>query len=397
MFSQRVPATLVSNRLTALLESRLRSGDGVIDLTESNPTRAGFGYDSQKILKALANSRSLLYEPDPRGLEVARRAVSGYYQRRGVELLLERIFLTASTSEAYAFLFKLLCDPGDQVLVPAPSYPLFEHLVTVEAATACTYRLYYDGDWHIDFDSLLSALRDNTRAVVLVSPNNPTGSCLKRRELERLSRLCLERGLAIICDEVFADYCYREDPDRVATVAGNSGALTFALSGLSKIAGLPQLKLSWIVASGPDGLLEQALARLEFISDLFLSVAAPVQHALETLLAEASGLQRQLLARICSNRQRLTEALRGTAASLLRSEAGWYAIIRVPNIGSEEEMALELLEQGVLVHPGYFFDFEMDGLLVVSLIVEPERFQKALERILASVGRWAKADGGGYD
>lgn len=397
MFSRRVPATLVSNRLTALLESRLRSGGEVIDLTESNPTRAGFGYDSQKILKALANSQSLLYEPDPRGLEVARRAVSGYYQRRGVELRLERIFLTASTSEAYAFLFKLLCDPGDQVLVPAPSYPLFEHLVTVEAATACTYRLYYDGDWHIDFDSLLSALRENTRAVVLVSPNNPTGSCLKRRELERLSRLCLERGLAIICDEVFADYCYREDPDRVVTVAGNSDALTFALSGLSKIAGLPQLKLSWIVASGPDGLLEQALARLEFISDLFLSVAAPVQHALETLLAEASGLQRQLLARVCGNRQRLTEALRGTAASLLRSEAGWYAIIRVPNIGSEEEMALELLEQGVLVHPGYFFDFEMDGLLVVSLIVEPERFQKALERLLASVGRWAKADGGGYD
>lgn len=388
MFSRRVPAVLASNRLTEALEERLKSGCEVIDLTESNPTKVGFSYDNQKILKALSSSRSLLYEPDPKGLEVARRAVISYYRKRGVELQLDQILLTASTSEAYTLLFKLLCDPGDQVLVPIPSYPLFEHLAAVEAVTARSYRLYYDGDWHIDFDSLISGIQSNTRAVVLVSPNNPTGSCLKRYELERLSQLCLERGMAIICDEVFADYCYSEDPNRVTTVAGNSGALTFALSGLSKVAALPQFKLGWMVVSGSDELLKDALARLEFIADLFLSVATPVQHGLDMLLAESVKLQQQILARVSQNRQSLQKRLQGTAGSLLESQAGWYAIIRVPKVLSEEQMALELLERGVLVHPGYFFDFEMEGLLVVSLIVEPVCFQTALERLAASVERW---------
>lgn len=388
MFSQRVPAVLTSNRLTEALESRLQSGGEVIDLTESNPTKAGFEYDGQKILKALSSGQSLLYEPDPRGLEVARRAIINYYNKHGVRLQVDQILLTASTSEAYALLFKLLCNPGDQILVPTPSYPLFGHLATVEAATVRSYRLYYDGDWHIDFNSLISALQPNTRAVVLVSPNNPTGSYLKKCELERLSQLCFEHNLAIICDEVFADYCYVEDHDRVATVAGNSGALTFALSGLSKVAALPQLKLGWIVTSGPDDLLKQALARLEFIADLFLSVATPVQHALEILLTESVRMQKQILDRVSYNRHSLQKWLQGTAASMLESRAGWYATIRVPRIASEEQMALELLEQGLLVHPGYFFDFEMDGLLVVSLIVEPLRFQKALERLVASVERW---------
>jgi aspartate/methionine/tyrosine aminotransferase len=347
-------------------------------LTESNPTRAGLIYPSADILATLADERALRYDPAPRGLCSARETVAAYYRERGADVPPERILLTASTSEAYAYLFKLLADPGDEILAPRPSYPLFEFLARLELVNIRQYPLRYDGCWHFDFDALEALMTDRTRAIVVVNPNNPTGSFLKRDEWERLQGL----GLPILSDEVFCDYGFGEDAERVITLAGSGRALVFAMSGLSKIAGLPQMKLGWIAASGPG--CDAVLDALELIADTYLSVATPVQLALPRLLL--SSVRDQIRARTAANLQLLRQTMDGSAASVLRAEGGWYAVVQVPCTCSEEEWALTLLrEHDVLVQPGFFFDFESEAFLVVSLLCEPGTFREGLRRIATAI------------
>ncbi|MCL5742868.1 MAG: pyridoxal phosphate-dependent aminotransferase [Acidobacteria bacterium] len=387
MFSSRIHWDLRPNRLSEVLEQRRRSGAKILDLTESNPTLAGLAYAADEILPALSDMRSLFYHPAPRGLEQSREAVCGYYASRGVAVEPGRVLLTTSTSESYAQLFKLLADPGDEVLVPRPSYPLFEFLATLESVRIVHYRLAYDGQWHIDFDSITRALTSRTRAIILVNPNNPTGSFLKTDELERLIALANERRIAIISDEVFADYALAPDPARVASIAGLDSALTFALSGLSKIAGLPQMKLGWIVIGGPAGLRAQATERLELIADTYLSVSTPIQLAFPKLLAAGKAVQQQIGARVRLNLEFLRGAFgKESACGVLETEGGWYAILRVPRTRSEEEWTLELLSQdNVLVQPGFFYDFESEAFLVLSLLAPPEPFSEGVRRLAVRV------------
>lgn len=356
----------------------------MLDLTESNPTRAGFTYPSVEILSGLADPRGLRYEPTPQGLLRAREAVAEHYAARGVAVTPERILLTASTSEAYAYLFKLLADPEDQILSPRPSYPLFEFLAALESVEVRQYPLRYDGAWHIDFHALEAAITARTRAIVVVNPNNPTGSFLKQEELARLDALAAGHGIALISDEVFADYGFGEDPRRVTTLTGDRQALTFSLSGLSKVAGLPQMKLGWMIASGADR--EGAIERLELIADTYLSVATPVQGAAEAMLASAGIVQEQIRERTAANLAFLRAQVPGSAANLLQVEGGWYATLQIPRTRSEEEWTLLLLrDHDVLIQPGFFFDFESEAYLVLSLLTEPPTFQAGVRRLCAII------------
>lgn len=380
MFSSRLNWSLRPNRLSALLEAKRAAGANVLDLTESNPTCAGLAYPQAEILAALSDADALRYHPSPRGLDSAREVVAGYYRDRGSKIDRENVLLTASTSEAYAYLFKLLANPGDEILAPRPSYPLFEFLADLESVHIRQYPLRYDGVWHVDFDALEQAITARTRAIVVVNPNNPTGSFLKHAELDRLDSLAAERGLAILSDEVFRDYAFADETNRVSTLAGDRQALTFSMSGLSKIAGLPQMKLGWIAANGPHG--KEALDALELIADTYLSVSTPVQVALPSLLALASGIMEQVRQRTASNLARLRETMLGSAATLLRTEGGWYAVLQVPRTRTEEEWTLKLLgESNVLVQPGFFFDFESEAFLVLSLLPEPAKFAEGVSRL----------------
>ena len=385
MFSSRLHWDLRPNPLTELLNTKRQAGAKLLDLTESNPTNAALRYQAEEILDALADARSLRYEPTPAGLLTAREAVADrYYAPRGDTVEPSRILLTASTSEAYAFLTKLLTDPGDELLVPRPSYPLFEFLATLENIRISHYPLIYDEGWSIDTGAFARAITERTRAVVLVNPNNPTGSFVKRRELHTLVELCRDRSLAIISDEVFSDYAFAADPDRVARLTGVEEVLTFSLSGLSKVAGLPQMKLGWIVTGGPLPERAAALERLELIADTYLSVATPVQHALPRLLHAGEDIREQIRRRTRKNLDTLRASTSNSAYRTLQVEGGWYATVQVPRIRTEEEWALELLSRcNVLVQPGYFYDFEQDGLLVFSLLTHPEIFEQALEHVLA--------------
>jgi aspartate/methionine/tyrosine aminotransferase len=380
VFSSRLNWSLRPNRLSTLLEEKRAAGADLLDLTESNPTRAGFAYPQAEILAALADADALRYHPSPRGLDSARKAVDGYYRDRGTKIDIENILLTASTSEAYAYLFKLLANPGDEILAPRPSYPLFEFLADLESVRIRQYPLRYDGVWHVDFDALEQAITQRTRAIVVVNPNNPTGSFLKRAELDDLDSLAAERGLAVLSDEVFRDYAFADEADRVSTLAGDRQALTFSMSGLSKIAGLPQMKLGWIVASGPRS--TEALDALELIADTYLSVSTPVQVALPRLLGLSGSILNEIRQRTASNLARLRETMLGSAATLLRTEGGWYAVLQVPRTRTEEEWTLKLLgESNVLVQPGFFFDFESEAFLVLSLLPEPAKFAEGVSRL----------------
>jgi aspartate/methionine/tyrosine aminotransferase len=363
------------------VEERRRSGEPILDLTQSNPTHAGIEYPAE-ILSAFEDPRLMVYDPAPAGLGDARESVAGYYAARGRKVAPDRILLTASTSEAYAYLFKLLTDPGDCVLVPRPSYPLFEFLADMESIEVRQYPLVYHGGWSIDLEELAGAVTERTRAVVVVNPNNPTGSYLKRAELAAIVRLCAERGLAILSDEVFSDYALAPDPERVETLTGVEECLSFSMSGLSKIAGLPQMKLGWIVASGPADLRAAAQERLEWIADTYLSVGAPVQCAAGRLLALGDAIQRRIRERTAANLYHAREALAGTAANILAVEGGWYITMQAPRVRSEEEWVLELLaREGVLVQPGFFYDFESEAYLVVSLLTAPEVFRAGVARL----------------
>jgi aspartate/methionine/tyrosine aminotransferase len=368
MYSSRFHWDLRPNRLTELLREKRRAGASVLDLTESNPTHAGIEYP-REITAALADARALRYDPAPAGMPEAREAVVRHYAARGLTVTPERILLTASTSEGYAYLFKLLCDPGDDVLVPRPSYPLFEFLADMESVKVRQYPLRYHGEWGIDREALSEAITSRTRAIIVVNPNNPTGSYLKRGEMEFLKGL----NLPLISDEVFADYAFAPDASRVATLAGAA----FAMSGLSKVAGLPQMKLGWIVV--PDA---EAMERLEWIADTYLSVSTPVQCAAGTLLEMGETVQRQIRSRCAQNLRFAKEMLAGSPADVLNVEGGWCAPIKMPRIRTEEEWTLELLSgKDVLLQPGFFYDFESEAFLVASLLTPPPVFSEGVVRL----------------
>jgi aspartate/methionine/tyrosine aminotransferase len=416
VFSLRLPWDRPENGLATLEQRKRADGAPLVDLTESNPTRVDLPYPEAELRQALAPAGLARYEPAPRGLARAREAVSREHRRRGHDIAPERIVLTASSSESYAFLFKLLASPGDAILIPEPSYPLFEYLAHLEGVRTFGYRLTYDGSWQIDFASLeaahahASASGAAPRAVVIVSPNNPTGSCVGRGELPSLAAFCGAHGLPVISDEVFADYRFRAGRDGARGGDGSRApdclaaapelcaeTLVLSLGGLSKACGLPQLKLGWIVAGGPAAIVEPALARLDLIADTYLSVGTPVQLALPRLLELGAGIRDAIAERVRGNRARLVAALApGSPCTLLEAEGGWSAIVRVPAVAAEpgaassdESWAIALLrEDDVLVHPGYLYDMPPGAYLVLGLLPRPEVFAAGIARVVARCGRF---------
>lgn len=387
VFSTRTPPSLTSNRISKALD-RARERGSIVDLTESNPTRAGFVAEPARLAAFLSSPDAVRYEPDPRGWIGARQSVVAYYAARGSIVGAERVLLTASTSEGYALLFKLLCDSGDEVLVPTPSYPLFEHLANAECVRAVAYRLDFDGRWRLDAAELERVATPRTRALVVVSPNNPTGSVLTTPEVDAIVDFCRRRELALICDEVFADYPHRLPADAAQAPFDSDGVLAFTLNGLSKVCGLPQLKAGWIVASGSDRLVAEAMPKLEFLADLYLSVGTPVQRALPGLLELAPSIQATIREATGTNLTSLREAVRETAVDVLPVEAGWVAVLRIPRILDDESFALRLLEEeSTFVQPGYFYDFDDERSVVVSLLTTPVVFREGIGRLLAVVGR----------
>ena len=378
MFSNRTAWKLTPNRFTLAHEELLRQGREILDLTVSNPTRAGLSYDETAILDALRNPTSLDYDPQPKGLRSAREAVANY----GAGLDSGSLVLTTSTSEGYSYVFRLLCNSEDEVMVPKPSYPLFDFLADLQDVKLVPYPLIYDHGWQIDFPTLEQALTPKSRAIVLVHPNNPTGSFISPEERARLNQLCRERNLSLIVDEVFLDYAH--DGSQHETFAANDQVLTFTLSGLSKISGLPQMKLAWIAVSGPQKEATEAMQRLEIIADTYLSVSAPVQLAAKTMLDQRLKLQPQLMHRIQTNLSELDLQLaKQKSCTRLALQGGWYAVLRVPVTRSDEDLAIELLTQkSVLVHPGHFYDFPTDGFLVLSLITPEPTFHEGISRLL---------------
>jgi alanine-synthesizing transaminase len=418
MFARRTGWVLEKNALTREVESRRERGLPLIDLTESNPTRCGFEYASAAILQALANPEAMRYQPEPRGLPAARQAVITYYAERGGAIEPEQVFLTSSTSESYSFLFRLLADPGDSVLVPQPSYPLFDFLTGLNDLETILYPLVYESDWKIDLEALAARLAaaDRTfhlpRAIIVVHPNNPTGSFVHADQIDALLELCRRHDLALIADEVFADY--NLGTSRPSSHAGVDSVLTFTLSGLSKISALPQMKLGWIVVSGPVAARADATARLEIIADTYLPVSAPVAAALPELLGTRREIQSQIITRVRQNLAELDRQLdKAAGATRLHVEGGWYAVLQMSSGGldrsgrtgtpayagreargpagetpalpaDDEDLAAALVrEDGVLVHPGHFYEFLSSGFLVLSLIPPAEAFSQGVSKLIA--------------
>ena len=401
MFSCRTDWKLTPNRFALAQQEARRTGGRIFDLTISNPTRAGIEYDEPAILNALRNPRSLDYDPQSKGLCIAREAVAEYYSygdgprlhhalrfsNGGRNLDEERIdpeslLLTTSTSEAYSHVFRLLANPGDEVLAPKPSYPLFDFLADLQDVKLVPYPLIYDHGWQIDWPSLEQAVSSRTRAIILVHPNNPTGSYVSPAERARLNELCSERELALIVDEVFLDYAH--DGKLRPSFATNRGALTFTLSGLSKISALPQMKLAWIAVSGPESHAHVAIERLDVIADTYLSLNTPVQLAAGVMLEQRKTIHPQLMEKLRMNLAELDGQLsRQLSCARLEVEGGWYAVVHVPATRSDEDLAIALLRQcSVLVHPGHFYDFPRDGYLVLSLITPPADFREGISRLL---------------
>lgn len=386
-FSQRTAWSLGENALTAARRRRDQAGLPLLDLCESNPTKVGLAPTWPELAPILAQPDASHYSPEPLGLWSARRAVADLHGQR---VPAERVVLTASTSEAYAYIFKLLCDHGDSVLVPTPSYPLFDYLAGLEGVRTETYPLHLVADeWWVDTAALQAAWHPRVKAVLVVSPANPTGSAIRQTEARFLEQWCGERGLALVCDEVFADTLGTggaDVSDRQKTMAGTSGCLTLGLSGLSKVCLLPQLKLGWMLVSGPEALAAAAMQRLELIADTYLSVASPVQLALPGLLALRPQVQARLAQRLCENRQTLERVFRGSPCTVLPADGGWSALLRLPRWPSDEQRALDLLEHhGLVVQPGWFFDLPGDGWLVLGLLQPPDVFGPAAARLASAL------------
>ncbi|HVM74853.1 MAG TPA: pyridoxal phosphate-dependent aminotransferase [Candidatus Saccharimonadales bacterium] len=387
MFAQRTNWKLTTNRYTMAVEQARSSGQTILDLTVSNPTQCGFSYDSAAILGAFEDPKSLTYEPEAKGLLAAREEVARYYHEdHGVTVDPEALLLTTSTSEAYSYVFRLLCNPHDEILVLKPGYPLFDFLGDLQDVSLLPYSLQYAHGWFIDFHSLVRALTPRTRAILLVHPNNPTGSYVRAEELRQLNELCRERNLALVVDEVFLDYAL--DGRKRKTFAANHEVLTFTLSGLSKIAALPQMKVAWLAVSGPDPQARGALDRLEIIADTYLSLNSPTQWAFPTLLAQRHELQPQILQRTRNNWAALREEVgTGSSCELLDAEGGWYAVLKMKSDEPDEDLAIRLLcDGGVLVHPGHFYDFAEDGHIVLSLITPEEEFRAGVKKVLEQAG-----------
>ena len=392
MFSRRTNWKLEENAYTRALRRHRESGRTLLDLTISNPTVCGFEYDEAAILAALGNSAAMRYEPEPKGLLSARAAVVEYYREKvpAAPLDPERLILATGTSEAYSFLFRLLCDADDEVLVAHPSYPLFDFVSAIQDVKLRPFRLVYDHGWQFDFPAMRKAIGPRTRAILVVHPNNPTGHFISCAEAEHLNAFCREYDLALVVDEVFLDYELPPAPGvkkRHGSFAGNTQVLTFVLSGLSKIAALPQMKVGWIAASGPEALVWDAMASLEVIADTYLSLNAPVQHALPELLAQRRSLQPQIMVRIEANLRQLDEQLgRQKLISRLKIEGGWYPVLRVPAVQSDEELAIRLIEQhSVAVHPGHFYEFADDGYLVISLLTPKQELAEGVAQLIEAV------------
>jgi alanine-synthesizing transaminase len=388
MFSKRTDWKLTPNRFSEAQREVLTAGKHVFDLSISNPTDAGLLYDTDAILRSLSNPGAMRYDPQSKGLSTARQAVAAYYREQHGELVeTEALILTTSTSEGYSYVFRLLCNPDDEVLVPKPSYPLFEFLADLQDVRLKPYPVLYDHGWQIDFPSLEKALGPRTRAVVVVHPNNPTGSFASSNERTQLNSFCRKHGLALIVDEVFLDYPHDGAPR--PSFVGNHDVLSFTLSGLSKIAGLPQMKLAWVATSGPAAEVTAAMQRLEVIADTYLSMNAPIQLAAGTLLEQRKNIQPLILDRVRTNLAQFDKQLATQKSSQrLLVDGGWYAVLRVPVIRSDEDLAIELLHQtSVLIHPGHFYDFPSDGYLIVSLLTPPTEFGEGIKKMLDVLNR----------
>jgi alanine-synthesizing transaminase len=386
MFAKRTNWNRQKNRLALELEAARGEGKRILDLSVSNPTRCGFALDVEGILNALADRGALDYDPCPSGLQSARQVVAAYYADRGERVSPDDILMTASTSEAYSFIFRAICNPGDEILLPAPSYPLFDFLAAIQDVRVERYSLLYDHGWQTDFHSLERNINARTKALVAVHPNNPTGHFAKVAEIDRLDALAAGHGLAIVADEVFWDFHFSKKPP--PSFGRDRQSLRFTLSGLSKICGLPQMKLAWILVHGPRPLKKEAMERLEIIADTYLSVSAPVQNALSRLLAMRGTFQGQVMNRVRRNLAELDLQLKDNpACARLEWEGGWYAVLRVPATRSDEDLAVELLRsKGVYVHPGHFYDFAEEGRLVASLIPPEKVFAEAMRALFGMVG-----------
>jgi len=391
MFSDRFNWDLSPNALSLMLLNKRSRGEKIFDLTQSNPTQAGFEYAADDLPAALSQIEAMTYEPDPRGLAKARRAIAQYYRDRGEDIDVDALFLTASTSEAYSMLFKLLGNPGDEILVPRPGYPLISYLARFESLQPFSYPLRYDDakGWSIDLDVLQALITSRCRAIIVVNPNNPTGNYLKQQELAAVDQICCDHRLALIVDEVFSDYHGAGAPQEVPTVVNRTQALTFALNGFSKMLGLPQVKLGWIVCGGDPDLAKAAQSRLEILLDFYLSVATPAQHAAARLLGRRHEIQRQILARIAANSRFLEEQIaRAANCRALVREGGWYAVIEIFDAVSDENRVLQMLERDhVLVHPGYLYEFHKEGIVVVSLLTPVETFRTGICSLISQRSR----------
>jgi alanine-synthesizing transaminase len=386
MLSRRFNYNIEDNKISKLLKQKKSAGIEVLDLTESNPTKVFLEYDVTGILKSISHPDSMKYNPDPKGIQTAREAISLYYKDKNVEINEDDIFLTSGTSEAYSFVLKLLTDPSDEILIPRPGYPLFSFIAEMESVEIQYYDLNYsnDGFWKIDFDSLKSCLTNKSKAIICINPNNPTGNYIKKDELNELISICRTYNLALICDEVFMDYEIEVDKKDIFSFSGKKDVLTFTLNGLSKICALPQLKLSWIVVNGPQKERDEAKAKLEIITDTYLSVGTPIQLALRSLLEGKEIIQMKIRNRIIRNYNFLKEELLNrNNVELLNTEGGWYSILKVKSDIDEEYLTHSLLkEKDVYVHPGYFFDFKDEGYIVVCLLTSEEIFSEGMKRIL---------------
>jgi alanine-synthesizing transaminase len=387
-FSARTGWDVGESSFAAAIREARATGRSLIDMTVSNPTVCGFEYDAEAILAPLSNARALVYDPDPRGMLSARKAVAGYYGDRGADVDPDAVVLTTSTSEGYGYLFRLLCDAGDEVLVAQPSYPLFDFLADLEDVKLRGYPLFYDHGWWIDFAELEKGIGPRTKAIVVVHPNNPTGHVTGDAERRRLEEICVRHGLALIVDEVFLDYPLGKE--RLESFAvGPHPVLTFCLSGMSKVAGLPQMKVGWIAGLGPEEVQRLAMGRLEVIADTFLSMNAPVQGALPRWLAMRKGIQGQILERVRAN----FGVAQRSGIDVLRTDAGWSAILRLPqNLGEGNVAEMLLREVGAVVHPGSFYGIGDTGRVVVSLLGPENEFRMGLERIVHG----AKLNHGSY-
>lgn len=387
-FSRRTSWPRQPNKLTTLGDRLISQGTAIVDLTISNPTKCGFDYTG--VLPLATVSKSLVYSPHPQGLLSARESIADYYHKKKIQLDPARIFLTSGSSEAYSHIFKLLCNYDDIVLVPRPSYPLFDYLADLNDVHLLYYNLIYDGEWHVDLDSLIFSIdkyRDRVKAIILVNPHNPTGMFLKQDEYRSIQEIVRSRSLALIVDEVFIDYPFNDDPNRLHSAVEETTVLTFTVNGISKSCGLPQIKIGWIVVGGPPQDVDETIARFEIICDTYLSVNIPAQLSLPFLFTAGLSIREQILKRALVNYHSLIDTVGAiNSCSIPRVEGGWYAILRIPHIKSDERWALELLEnKGTYVQPGYFFDFINEGYLVVSLLSDVLDFQKGIHSVIEHI------------